>query len=522
MELLRKMQNWPGDAPGPSLKEIEELEEAFSPYVFYKKEKKSIHLITTCCHKDAQMPKLFMEETEDLRDFLAAKNNDIVKCPLCGRTVRLKAMGKVGRNVNESIHATFITQRRGKLYALNITAWHEGLQKDITAHCYQAVEYTPGHVKTWTYSYFSQSYHAREYDKWSRKDQPSYLPEWMIIGWDNIEKTPFRYVPEPYSSAMRYLFVAAFYPQQVEMLEKTGWHELVDDLIWQRRKNKCIFDWDAKTIQKAWKVSKEDIQKVRNTRYSSRWTLSQIATWKKKEPALKTDYILENLGLIKDIKENLPKSITIPTVKAVNYIKKQEVFRTDYEAITTWRDYLEAVVRLNRNIEEERVIFPKNLQVAHDEAVEERNLLEERLKAEEDAKKVKANLAGLKKRSKKFDFEFGEMFIRVAMSPAEIRAEGNVLKHCVGGYAERHIAGKTTILFMRKLSEPDTPLYTVEVDKEGNIVQAHGYRNEWDGQEPPLKKYKSFFETWRTWYTHGSKRRKDGTPIVPKMKGASA
>ena len=43
----------------------------------------------------------------------------------------------------------------------------------------------------------------------------------------------------------------------------------------------------------------------------------------------------------------------------------------------------------------------------------------------------------------------------------EIEDEGRILSHCVGGYAERHAMGKLSIMFLRKVSEPDKPYYTV-------------------------------------------------------------
>ena len=37
--------------------------------------------------------------------------------------------------------------------------------------------------------------------------------------------------------------------------------------------------------------------------------------------------------------------------------------------------------------------------------------------------------------------------------------------------------GKLSIMFLRKVSEPNKPYYTVEVSQYGGIVQCRGYRN---------------------------------------------
>ena len=55
------------------------------------------------------------------------------------------------------------------------------------------------------------------------------------------------------------------------------------------------------------------------------------------------------------------------------------------------------------------------------------------------------------------------------------------MHHCVGGYAERHAKGETTILLVRENGAPDKPLYTMEVKgsvKKGwDMVQIRGNMN---------------------------------------------
>ena len=54
--------------------------------------------------------------------------------------------------------------------------------------------------------------------------------------------------------------------------------------------------------------------------------------------------------------------------------------------------------------------------------------------------------------------------------------EGKLLCHCVGGYAKDHAAGKTSILFIRKIAEPEIPFFTLEY-KDGKVNQNRGYKN---------------------------------------------
>lgn len=99
-------------------------------------------------------------------------------------------------------------------------------------------------------------------------------------------------------------------------------------------------------------------------------------------------------------------------------------------------------------------------------------------------------------------------------------AEGKALKHCVGGYADRHIEGLVTILFLRDKRRPGRPLVTIEMC--GNsIVQIHGWDDERTAckENPkrisPRKIYEEFLDEWLDWLAAGSKRKK-GLPVIYK------
>ena len=108
----------------------------------------------------------------------------------------------------------------------------------------------------------------------------------------------------------------------------------------------------------------------------------------------------------------------------------------------------------------------------------------------------------------------GEMKIVVPVNAEDIEREGKRLRHCVGGYAQRHIEGKTTILFLRQADRPEHRYVTIEInDAYFDIRQVHGYKNEADGAVPPLKRHAEFFEGWIEWLKAGSPRARNGRPI---------
>ena len=88
-----------------------------------------------------------------------------------------------------------------------------------------------------------------------------------------------------------------------------------------------------------------------------------------------------------------------------------------------------------------------------------------------------------KKRIEKYEKVGDEFEIIVPREPKDIINEGASLNHCVGGYLESVASGYKTILFLRKVSEPDKSFYTIEVGNS-NIIQIHGNHNKWLGNNP--------------------------------------
>ena len=100
-----------------------------------------------------------------------------------------------------------------------------------------------------------------------------------------------------------------------------------------------------------------------------------------------------------------------------------------------------------------------------------------------------------------------------------IEREGDTLRHCVGDYAQRHVAGKLTICFIRRTETPDASLYTVEM-QDNRLIQIHGYKNDvnlpWDKKpeavmawllEKPLTRWCGHTSPPDWPWTHGAGRR---------------
>ena len=77
------------------------------------------------------------------------------------------------------------------------------------------------------------------------------------------------------------------------------------------------------------------------------------------------------------------------------------------------------------------------------------------------------------------EFEFADEIYQV-MAPEKVTSlleEGSILHHCVGSYIDSVTAGKEYILYLRKVAEPDTPFFTINLLPDGEVRQIHGLCN---------------------------------------------
>ena len=160
----------------------------------------------------------------------------------------------------------------------------------------------------------------------------------------------------------------------------------------------------------------------------------------------------------------------VPIVHTINYLAKQKrSHKGDLISALYLLDYWNMLYEVYGSMPESE-LYPKNIVEAHDGMVER--------KQEKESAELQV----------KFDERFKELLplcytdeetgllIRPCQSQLEMIKEGKILHHCVGGYAKRHAAGGTSILFIRKVDEPDKPYYTLEY-QGGKVVQNRGLKN---------------------------------------------
>lgn len=285
-------------------------------------------------------------------------------------------------------------------------------------------------------------------------------------------------------------YFAAFlkYPS-IEILTKAGEIEIVQRKIYGDRTYSAV-NWHATKLHNIFKVSKDDYQKLK----ASNASLFEFWIWqqtRKEKSKLKIADVMQKADTFRGSLDEFKFIRQYTTIhKIFNYVYKQfqlheKRFRIRNYVITVWRDYINDCIKLQLDLRDEAILFPKDLEDAHQKTMK-------RIKHTEDELMRKKALKR-KQLLEHIEFQQGDYIIKVPNTAKEIIAEGSKLSHCVGGYAERHVNGKTTILFLRVAKEPDKPFYTIELDTDKKkILQVRGYKN-----KPAPKEVDAFIELFK-------------------------
>ena len=181
----------------------------------------------------------------------------------------------------------------------------------------------------------------------------------------------------------------------------------------------------------------------------------------------------------------------VSVLKAVRYLQKQK--RADGHILF---DYWQ--MAMNEGIQlEGGAMWPADLWREHDRVMRIRNERLARQKMEKQSKEMAGRAQRFKSLQERFaaaSWEAEGICIRIAASEAELVEEGIRLNHCVGGYGEAHVNGKS-IFFVRRAEDPQQPWYTLQVSvAEGRMLQLHGKNN--DRDVPIPEEVKAFCARW--------------------------
>lgn len=573
MTSQEKAEQFAGKAPPLTQAERDAINALFPAYIFRRSCTDEIW--TTCCRKHLVVEDKDMMVTTPERNFPAVmwephqreqRNRwddapkPTVQCPLCGRMVIVKELRYTGGRDNLSRYRRAVVLRwyRGALWARAYDCGkHYSKDKGYSLTGEPKIKlvgvyrFKPGLVEATTRYWWDYPFNSIE-----RQDGPLVKGHWNIhgpfnanadygigydvIGLDEIQKSPFRYcvaeeAERKFSKFLHFLTACCFYPRQIEMLMKAGMSDVVGDLVERGVKHATVINWDEPSPAKAFKVSRQDMKAFLDTnrnieimelhkRLKGRIPMDECAGWLADGLYVKGTF-------------HAAKKWNLAPEKLMRYLAGQ-VGCARYGGISSmrsvlqhWEDYLNAAEAIGYQLHREDVLLPKALGAAHDSATaRHQNKMERERKKAQAEKDRLAALAYEERRvelEKKYGFAMDGYLIRVPAGKNEILEEGRKLQHCVSGYADRHMNGTVTILFMREAKKPGVPWLTIEMD--GNkLRQIHGFKNEGlyttKGRfaPDPREVYREFLDTWLDWLKKGSKRDKQGNPKLHRKKGAAA
>lgn len=550
-------------APKLRARDVEEINGLFPAYFFRRKSTGEVW--TTCCRRYAvlepeaalwQAPHV-SEEVYRRGHWLDLHNKQ--RCPFCGQLGTVKDLKYTGRRENLTAWRRFALLRwDGKaLWAECFEAKKEYGYLDLltsapVAKAYSLYRFGKDAVECVIdqYGRGSGSLETHRYAELGKRtvDHPFWIStegrDYRVIGLDALEKSPVRYCrgevwARRQSEIVKFLHTAYAYPRQVELLMKAGMEQVVFDLAVRGVRHCAVLDWTAEP-KRAFRVPPEVVKEFLALDPSAR-DIAKLELWKSlnRKGKVSLREVLEAWLILGDkSRMAFARKWGAEPMRLWRYLDGQNHCMPG-QMWAAWRDYVEAGQAIGLNLYRDDVLFPKDLSAAHDDAVErrrrkqqaewERQNRERQRERAREARRVKANEEQYaeyrKKLEKRYGWEAEGFRITVPRDKEEIVREGIELKHCVGGYADRHIQRKTVILFMRKVRRPDTPWLTIEMNGT-ELVQIHGYKNEGAYSAKriapdPREVYRAFLDRWLAWVAAGSRRKKDGTPIEAKERIAA-
>lgn len=484
------------------------------------------------------------------------------KCPYCGKEVTVKELRYSGRRkaLWEYQRAVVLRQWRGALWA---TAWdcfkdYEG-KEPVTnapvltmlpkAKLLGAYRFTPGKVEAatrvwWSDGPFDYSYQdtpgknaGHKGGMWHIHSPYGFCSElgksYDMIGLPELQKSALRWcrleqVRIASDDFIELLTAACFYPKQVEWLVKLGLQDAVRDLAGRGVKNAAAVKWNANTpaaflgcgVKELDAITKESDRPLVALRiYRALHDMTQAPT-------------PEECAALADCADDRTLRVLLPRMKRyglripklISYLEKirrhGKIHWSNNAALSAYADYITAADGCGLDLSNTIHLLPRDFWEKHDTVTAAWSAICENRRNSEANAKYKARLPKLTAR---YLYWSDTLLIRAPVNAGEIVEEGKRLEHCVGGYADRHLSGKTTILFLRRRDKPHVPLVTIEMD--GNTIQqVYGYRNDRASCPenpkgiPARKLYGAFLNEWLEWLNAGSKRYKDGRPKLPRKK----
>lgn len=481
-------------------------------YLFYSRMgKRRIEGYCTICGREMEA---FPEDTGIWHDFFRAKHNQVGICSVCGGAVMFKVEGRLRcgpASLEQHRRVLFVdvisperVWLRGYYIMVRFPSFRERPEVEFSEEV--RYELTPGKavMAARTYSCLSghTAWRLRKSigEPWPISNQGAYI-DYVLGNAPALVGTFLRYIPleefhereypvnyHGYYTATnripwgRILSAAARYPFAFEMAVKYELTDLWVPLVCHHNKNAAYINWQAKKAREFLRgVRKEDARSI----LQSGNILGVMAMYK--HLGISAERAIGYAGMFDyaDVRDLCRKIGEVSEIAVMDYLKKQGYRRN---GLSVLKDYRESAAILGRDMDVPSIRWPKNLTAAHDEYTRAAAHLKEEIKHPTYRKEVYPRYRRL------YEFEKGGYLAMVPEQLSDIKLEGTLQHHCVGGYLDRHAEGTTIIVFIRRVMLPAIPLYTAEISPNGALRQIQGYHNE--TKNKPTPDAMEFVEEW--------------------------
>lgn len=475
-----------------------------------------------------------------------AESGRRVRCPWCGAEAAVKEIGRCGdgKNLWTYRRAVVLRQWRGALWVRAYDCWKDYRLERWTAppvvKMLGVYRFAPGRAegisRPWWAGgplggYREQTAPGKK-KLWELSAPYGYCIEYgtgyEAVGLEELGKSTFRYCGaedlQKHCDLIQLLTACCFYGDKIEWLHKLGLHSAVSDLVDRKKKNARLLNWSAEKPRDFLPVPVKTVQALRRDMGNSEQTVEALGLWRRLRGTGAQDSAEACGALVKiapdyrlDHLTALMRRHGLAPGRLVRYLEKGAGAVALSTRLGLWTDYMDAAAGVGLNLENPIFLLPRDLDRKHDETTAAWAAMQDLAKDKEYRKR-------LRKLTRRYSYTDGTYLVRPPVSGAEIKREGQMLHHCVGGYADRHLSGATTILFLRRRDRPGKPLVTIQM--YGNaIAQIHGWDDERTACPDNPKRiscrelYGAFLEEWTGWLAAGSRRDKRGRPIPPRKIG---
>ena len=478
-------------------------------YIFYqyKRTKKPIQGYCTACCRDVLIK--------------GQKHNASGKCPGCGKDIIFKAKG-VAKKLCDRITVQILQKTAGNEFAARIFK----VKHCLNSSCEPVLDiWENARLFIWRdesniiceQSYF-YDYNKGLLTKWREGTRPrfsiyQYNFECDICGYlyvKNLDKilagTVWQYSQlerfadidcEPLE-VLPYLKGYLRYPA-IEYLVKFGLTKLTSHIVYGKNEygGEEIINTNGKTFRETLGVGLEDLPVLQKVNAD----INQLELYQAlKKQGFRADETL--LAWYKEQEISLPENILIPLkyttpFKIMRYAEEQfeklknlvknygyRRYFNKSAVLSEYKDYLSMSEKLEYDMTDTFILFPKNLQESHDLA----SKLYDIKKASIFNGIVQEAYQGL---LEQYSYKKDGLTVIPPKTSKEIVKEGQKLHHCVASYVEKVAKSECVILFIRQTEDIQKPFYTMEI-RNGKVVQIHGQNH-----AAPTPEVNKFLEQWK-------------------------